>query len=466
LIRYPDGHQVQVHPTGSTGNNSGHNPHPHHRLLARHGAGAGANHNKWQSRTDSMAMDAADQALFRCTVGQHKAFGRGAVATTAGFAGAVGSGADVIGPNGDGHHRHHHSSSNKHSSAKDGGEDDEKQEFFSLLGLAFCSWSRDCLDLLLTYGSEVFDNNTTQHQHTAQDLCAGSEAGSTTSTATTSTARLISTLRKRLYAEASESPMDVKLRLTAAAALHHPCDLQWILDPERGVWLEKQEKEDDDTYTTYTQSSIGTTNTNGNKIDVFGFLTRVFRKIKHDQRSTKDMKVRSMKALVEEVAAKRITGTATLRLDLSYFGVDDYYLDHILHVLWDITATGLPTNLLLEGNALTDYGVRLLVLKLRENMPAILPVPSSAAQTPRAGLGGGAGGTGTGAVSPLSAGGSHHSAVHGGLAGSLAVGRSFLSTSCGGGGGGAAALQHAASIVGLNLSGNDVGTGMYVFVCR
>ncbi len=390
-------------PSSPSGSNNSKPPSIHHRLLARQqekmaqqqpdsaGHPHPHHHSKWSAHADSMAMDGADHAILRCTA-----------PATAGGAGKAASGG--------------------------GGEGTDKQEFVSLVGLAFCSWSRDCLDLLLTYGSEVYDDETLLHHQHHLDNAAVVPAGPPGSSSQRPQASLIAMLRRRLYQEVADSPMDVKLRLTAAAALHHPRDLQWVLDPDRGNVMEDEH----------------------GHTDAFGFLIHVFRKIKHDHKSTKDMKVLAIKSLVEEVVARRLMGNETLRLDLSYMGIDDHYLEHILHSLWDITATGVPTNLLLEGNALTDYGIRSLVLKLRENMPASVAAAMAAAAGALAADGGATGlqsplaGSnlgGSGPLSPLSAAGSHHTAV-----------------------GGSLAHPHITSIVALNLTGNDVGTDGALFL--
>ena len=391
----------------------------HHRLLARqyqqhqlqgHGAEAVAgaapphpshhHHGKWGTRTDSMALDAADHALFRC---------KGAEIGAGAGAAAGGEGAT----NDDKAARLH------------------QEDFFSLVGLAFCSWSRDCLDLLLTYGSEVYEGQLL-HPHHEEDDDVNMVASSPSHPHQGS---LISVLRRRLYEEAASSSMDVKLRQTAAAALHHPRDLQWILEPERGNVMEDGE------------GAGGASSVNCSELtDGMGFLAKVFRKIKHDHKSTKDMKILAMKALVEEVVAKHLTDGAILRLDLSFMGIDDTYLEHILHSLWDITATGLPTSLLLEGNALTDYGIRSLVLQLRRNM---LSSSALAAGTAEGGAAGGrisplaASGRerlASDAMSPLSAAGLHHTAL--------------LDE----------AYPHVASVISLSLSGNDIGTDGALFL--
>lgn len=389
----------------------------HHRLLARqyqqhrqqnHVAKAPASaepphpphhhhHGKWGTRTDSMAFESADYALGRC---------KGAEAGS----GAAGAGVEGA-----------------KSNVKAARE--EQEHFFSLVGLAFCSWSRDCLDLLLTYGSEVYEGQRLHLDHEEDDANMGASSPSHPYQGS-----LISVLRRRLYEEAASSPMDVKLRQTAAAALHHPRDLQWILDPERGNVMEDGD------------GAGGASSVNSSRYtDGVGFLVKVFRKIKHDHKSTKDMKILAMKALVEEVVAKRLTDGAILRLDLSFMGIDDVYLEHILS-LWDITATGLPTSLLLEGNALTDYGIRSLVLRLRKNMLSSSALDADAAEGGAAGgrfsplAASGRGRLASGGLSPLSAAGSHHTALLDG------------------------AYPPVASLISLNLSGNDIGTDGALFL--
>lgn len=363
------------------GGGHGHLFHQENLGVAPGGERPGTRDRAWGRRKDSIAMDVADRALVRCKSerGNPTAWG----------------------PD------------------EKKGQWTDQENYFSLVGLAFCSWSRDCLDLLLTYGSEAYDKEPLYlNQGQEKRIRALPQADIQEQRS------FVSEMHRELYKEASTSSIDIKLRQTAAAALHHPRDLQWILDPDRGNVIEERERAD----------------------GAVRFLVKVCRKIKHDHKSTKDMKILAMKALVEEVHAKGLMRGATLRLDLSYMGIDDLFLEHILYSLWDVTATGMPTSLQLEGNALTDYGVRSLVSKMRENMfdasGSSLGDVSSDGDASEEGTqaleesGKGA----SGAPSPMSTASSRHAARAGGD------------------------RAHASSIVSLNLTGNDVGTDGALFL--
>lgn len=338
-------------------------------------------------------------------------------------------------------------------------------EISMLVNLAFCSWSRDCLDLLVTYGSAVFaeeeedDSHCHHHHHHHRRWAALLHHGhdhdpdGAAASARPRSSRLKASLRGRLYGRVTATPLEARRRLTAAAALHHPRDLRWILDPARGNVL------------------------GGEQLDVAGFLRRVGRKIKHDEKSTKNMKVAAMRALCEGVVAAGLLPTTgagaggkepVLRVDLSSMGMDDACLEHVLVSLWDVTATGVPTALLLDNNALTDVGVRALVLQYRANMAAAAPRanhPKGGRAAPVSPLGHSAvSASGAGdvvaphrATSPLSAAGSAHS---GGGGHDLAAyaGHSHL--------GGSAHRQppRAPSLVALSLNGNEVGTDGALFL--
>jgi hypothetical protein len=349
-----------------------------------------------------------------------------------------------------GHHHHHHAL------------DDEMS---TLVNLALCSWSRDCLDLLVTYGSAVFADEEEDGMGVDDEQAAARaprwgflwhttphdrdhDAGHTRRRS-----RLKASLRGRLYGRVAATPFETRLRLTAAAALHHPRDLQWMMDPAGGNVLGGRKLAGG--------SSSGSGG--GGEVDVAGFLRRVFRKIKHDAKSTKDMKVVALRRLCEGVVAAGLLPTATsssggggepvLTVDFSSMGMDDAYLEHVLQSLWDVTATGVPTRVLLDNNALTDVGVRALVLQYRANMAASASRPKG--RGPHSPLGyssvsvsGAGGGDAVRPTSPLSAAGSGHAGGGGGVT----VMTSYIGQSH------QRQPRAPPSLVALSLNGNQIGT--------
>lgn len=177
-------------------------------------------------------------------------------------------------------------------------------EMETLVAIAIKAWSRDCLDLLLTYGSSpgkacgpgLFKASESVRVHGGgelgislmgassrdkgslrmmgdnplRDLEAGEEEGEAD----------MEVAMERLYTRVKHSTMESKLHHTAACALHHPRDLQWVMDPAKGGLLATE--------------------------NVEGLLRELFKRIKGDNRSTKDMKVAAMRAVVEEVGPSPI----------------------------------------------------------------------------------------------------------------------------------------------------------------
>ncbi len=383
------------------------------------------------------------------------------------------------------HHPHHHhdhdAQQHGYEHEHDGGHGQQQQpqhalddEICTLVNLAFCSWSRDCLDLLIIYGSNVFADKEEEEEEGAwpgpDDPDAKQRWGllrrrryDHEASSTQRHARLRASLRGRLYARVGPTPLETRLRLVAAAALHHPRDLQWMLDRARGDVLGHGAAAGH-------HSGGGGGSSSSSSSNVVGFVRRVFRKIKHDQKSTKDMKLLAMRALCEAVVAAGLLlppppangsseapSPVLLQIDLSSMGIDDAYLEHALQSLWDITATGAPTELLLDNNALTDVGVRALVLQYRANMAAAAAAAARLKGRPHSPLGhsavsvsgASAGGGGARPLSPLSAAGSGH-------AGGGAVPASFI---------GQRQQPHAPpSIVALSLNNNEVGTDGALFL--
>lgn len=71
-------------------------------------------------------------------------------------------------------------------------------------------------------------------------------------------------------------------------------------------------------------------------------------------------------SLLAQVIRHNCVPASGLPLDLSHFGLDDHmFRDNVLNA-WDVTALGVPTALHLDYNALSDTGVKALVLRMRE----------------------------------------------------------------------------------------------------